>query len=152
MLEHNPPFLEKRRLDVEIESIGKSEFDWIFAILADPYNTLDSWRNIERALKPQGQCVFMVPSFDWVRSFRPDAEDERPNFARFVSARGDIVFLRSLVFERDVQQKMIERAGLVTQLVEHVLAGDLPFVRSRKISEVLSRDQSLVDIYRVSKA
>lgn len=151
MLEHNPSFYERKMIDVEREPIGTLEFDWIFALLADPYNTLEAWWNIERALRSQGQCVFIVPSFDWVRSFRRQAEGEKPNLARFVTARGDTVFLRSLVFERSAQQEMIARAGLVTRSVEHVRVRDLPSVRSRKISEVLSLDQPLLDIYRVSK-
>lgn len=151
MLQHNSSCLQRRTVDVEREPIGISEFDWIFALLADPYNTPEAWKNIERALRPRGQCVFIVPSFDWVGSFRRAAEDEKPNFARFVTARGGTVFLRSLVFERIVQEEMIARTGLVTQSVEHVLVGDLPSVRSRKISDALSRAEALLDVYRVSK-
>lgn len=151
MLEHNAPLLERRLMDVERESIGRSEFDWIFAVLADPYNTPEAWKNIGRALKSRGQCIFIVPSFEWVGSFRRDSMSEKPNLARFITARGDEVFLRSLVFDLEFQKEMIAQAGLVSQPVEHVLVRDLPFVKSRKISEVLSRDQALLDVYRVSK-
>ena len=39
MLRQNVPFLESRCINVEREPIGASEFDWIFAVLGDPYNT-----------------------------------------------------------------------------------------------------------------
>src|SRR4051794_22777325 len=60
---------EIRKLDLRTSVFGTVEFDWVFAIMADPYNTLSAWSNIGRALKPLGQCIFVVPSFTWSNKF-----------------------------------------------------------------------------------
>src|ERR1043166_2803629 len=65
MLARNLGDHEKRQFDVTKEKFGISEFDWVFAILGDPYNVISTWSNIEIALKPRGECVFMSPSFIW---------------------------------------------------------------------------------------
>jgi SAM-dependent methyltransferase len=151
MVGQNAPSYEKRLLNVEQESFGEGEFDWIFAVLGDPYNSSKAWQNIYRALKVGGQCVFILPSICWAEKFRSRDNEERPNFARFVTSNGSTVFLRSLVVNPDQQKKMIADAGLSLVAIEHVLVGDLPFVRSPKISEFLAADQELLDIYRAEK-
>jgi SAM-dependent methyltransferase len=151
MAGQNAPSFEKRLLNVEQECFGEGEFDWIFAVLGDPYNSLKTWQNIYRALKVGGQCVFILPSVCWARKFRSRENEERPNFARFVTSNGSTVFLRSLVVDPDQQREMIADAGLSLVAIEHVLVGDLPFVRSPKISEFLTADQELLDVYRAEK-
>jgi SAM-dependent methyltransferase len=147
MLDQNNFGFEKRCIDVEQEPIGVAEFDWIFAILGDPYNSPPTWRNFSAALKPGGQCVFIVPSNSWAKSFRAECKDERPNYARFITSKGETVFLRSLIIEPEDQTKMIVGANLVMVAAEHVQRGELSYVRSAKVSKFLSRDQNLLDIY-----
>jgi hypothetical protein len=143
--------LETRLIDVEKESIGASEFDWIFAILGDPYNTPEAWHNLAEGLKVGGQCVFIVPASEWARKFRLESVGEKPNLARFLTSKGEIVFLPSLVVEPEIQKNMIANAGLHLVAIERVLVGDLPFVRSPKISKVLSGNQCLLDVYRAKR-
>jgi SAM-dependent methyltransferase len=152
MLRQNESSYEMRNIDVEQDSIGVSEFDWIFAVLGDPYNSLNAWNNISIALKPGGQCVFIVPSSSWAQEFRRGCAEERPNFARFLTSKGESIFLRSLIVEPESQRNMVTDARLSLVSTEHVLVGDLPYVRSPKISEFLSRDQRLLDIYRAKKS
>ncbi|MDI4233413.1 class I SAM-dependent methyltransferase [Bradyrhizobium sp. Arg237L] len=149
MLDQNPSTFERRKLDINREPFGSSEFDWIFAVLGDPYNSPAAWRNIRDALKSEGQCVFVVPSSEWARKFRAESADERPDLARFVTSRGDVVFLRSLIFEPEDQSRMISSVGLTLASFEQVKVRELPYVRSPKIFDVLSADQSLLDVYRV---
>jgi hypothetical protein len=151
MLEQNSPALERRCIDVETESFGVSEFDWIFAVLGDPYNSPGTWKNVERALTLEGQCIFIVPSIDWATAFRTACEEERPNLARFLTSKGEAVYLRSLIVEPKEQRRMIEQANLSLVATEHVHVGELPYLRSPKISEFLLAHQSLLDIYRVKK-
>jgi hypothetical protein len=151
MLDQNNSNLEKRCIDVEHEAIGFAEFDWIFAILGDPYNSPWTWRNFSEALRPSGKCVFIVPSNDWAESFRTECKDERPNFARFLTSKGETVFLRSLIVNPEDQKKMITDANLSVAAVEHVRRSELPYVRSAKVSEFLSPDQYLLDVYLAEK-
>lgn len=150
MLRHNLASLEMRCIDVEQAPIGTSEFDWIFAVLGDPYNSPATWKNIQTALKPAGQCVFIVPSDHWAKVFRENCSEERANLARFLTPRGEI-FLRSLIVGRASQEKMILDAGMSLIAADHVLVADLPYIRSPKISEFLLKDQSLLDVYQATK-
>lgn len=150
MLGHNPASLEMRCIDVERVPIGTSEFDWIFAILGDPYNSPAAWKNIQTALKPAGQCIFIVPSDHWAKVFRENCSEERADLARFLTSRGEI-FLRSLIVEPACQEQMILDTGMSLVATDHVLVADLPYIRSPKISEFLLKDQSLLDIYQAKK-
>ena len=151
MLGQNIQSLEKRCINVEEETFGFSEFDWIFAILGDPYNSLAGWKNIQAALRSGGECVFIVPSTDWTKAFRTKCDEEKPNFARFLTSKGDAIYLRSLIAEPQEQKQMIERASLSLVATEHVRVGELPHVMSPKISAFMSADQNLLDIYRAKK-
>ena len=151
MLNRNKPDLEKRCIDVERESIGLGDFDWIFAILGDPYNSPWAWKNFSNALRSGGQCVFIVPSNDWARNFRSKCEDEKPNFARFLTSKGETVFLRSLIVGPEDQARMISGANLLIAAIEHIQVGELPYVRSPKVLGFLSPDQYLLDVYLAKK-
>jgi len=65
MLQKNNRVSEWREVDVASEKFGLSEFDWIFSILGDPYNVQSAWLNIAVALKRGGNCIFIVPSYEW---------------------------------------------------------------------------------------
>jgi SAM-dependent methyltransferase len=147
MLGQNQFAFEQRLLNVEQEPIGAFEFDWIFAVLGDPYNSPSAWKNIARALKPGGRCVFIVPSIAWASKFRSAVVDEKPGLARFVTSNGKVVFLRSLIFEPSQQIKMISDVELSVTSTEHVILGELPFVRSPKIHKMLAANQNLLDVY-----
>jgi hypothetical protein len=151
MLRWSEPNFDMRLRDVERESIGVLEFDWIFSVLGDPYNSLATWKNLHAALKVDGQCVFIVPSYDWAYKFRLASKDEKQDFARFLTSKGEVVFLRSLIVEPEEQVRMIADAGLSLVSVDHVLVGDLPHIRSPKISAMLSRDECILDIYRACR-
>ena len=151
MLGLNQLAFEQRRLDIERNVISTGEFDWILAVLGDPYNSTAAWKNMARALKAGGRCVFIVPSWEWARIFRSKDKDERAGLARFVTSEGKVVFLRSLILETGHQSKMISGAGLSLASVEHVKVGELPFVRSPKISDTLSAEQDLLDVYIARK-
>jgi len=152
MLAHNGPnTFEVRKTDVEAMPFGDCEFEWVFAILGDPYNISQAWKNINRALRYGGRCVFIIPSFVWAREFRKKGSHERPGFARFVMAGGAELFLPSLIYSPSQQRTLIENAGLRANAMDHVLVDDVPCVRSRKISEFLSGGDPIIDIYRAEK-
>ena len=151
MLGRNPPIFEKRKLNVERESIGTLEFDWIFAVLGDPYNSPNAWQNIASALKRGGECVFIVPSYKWAQAFRPGIAQEKLGFARFVTGTGNTIYLRSLILRPEDQAEMISDAGLAVTSVEDVLVRELASVRSAKIYDVLAEKDALLDVYRATK-
>ena len=96
--------------------------------------------------------MFIVPSSCWAKTYRQRCAEEKANFARFITSKGETIFLRSLIVEAEDQKKMIAEAGLSLAATEHVRVDDLSYVRSPKISESLSGDQYLLDIYRAKKA
>ncbi|MGM5026907.1 class I SAM-dependent methyltransferase [Tardiphaga sp. 862_B3_N4_1] len=151
MLLHNSTSYEQRALDVERQEFGEREFDWIFAILGDPYNSPSAWGNIARALKAGAQCVFIVPALQWAQKFRSVEDKERVGFARFLTLNGDTVFLPSLIVDLDSQIEMISAVGLSLDAVDHVSVGQLPAIKSDKISGVLMESDHLLDVYRVRK-
>ncbi|WP_316190897.1 hypothetical protein [Bradyrhizobium sp. SZCCHNS2096] len=151
MLALNSGEFEKRLVNVEKEAIGHSEFDWIFAILGDPYNSLNSWLNIANALRAGGRCFFIVPSLAWARKFREQNSRELSGFARFDVNGGKAIFLRSLIFERSEQQAIIERAGLTVAGYDTISVRELAVVKSPKIFNILSDGEALLEIYQARK-
>ncbi len=151
MLLQNGSDFQNRLANVEMESFGVEEFDWIFAILADPYNTLKAWKHIRESMKPGGRCVFVVPSITWATNFRKKHSEERNGLARFVLSDGRSVYLRSLILSASDQRDLITSVGLKLVGLQHVLAGDLPTIRSAKISEYLSAADAVLDVYRAEK-
>jgi hypothetical protein len=151
MVQGNMGGVEVRIANIEMGSFGHEEFDWIFAILGDPYNTPAAWGHIFEALRPKGQCIFITPSVVWAKKFRERDKGERSGFARFVLSGGRSVYLRSLIFPVAEQRALIDRSNLKLIEVHSIFASELPNVRSPKISQHLSDDDPVVDVYRVSK-
>jgi SAM-dependent methyltransferase len=151
MLSKNQNVAEKRLLNVETSSFGEREFDWVFAILADPYNSKAAWQNIARALKHGARALFVVPSHYWASHFRSAAGGERDGFARFDRADTSSVFLASAIYPREEQVSLIRSAGLAVLECEHVPVRAINRIRSRKISEFLSDDDPILDGYYVHK-
>lgn len=147
MLSQNAENFEYRVCDVEAEPFGRSEFDWVFAILGDPFNSLPTWRHIRQAMKPRASCVFVVPSYVWSEKFRARHPAERPGYARFVMASGEPVYLRSSILSQEEQSALIEHAGLSVADIGHVLAGEMPIVRSSKIGDYLEPSDAVLDVY-----
>jgi SAM-dependent methyltransferase len=155
MLAHNDRHqnvYETRKLDLQTTPFGRSEFAWVFAILADPYNTAQTWKNIYQALQDDGQCIFITPSLAWAQKFRTSDIGERPGFARFIMADGAEIFLPSLIFTAAEQERMLKDAGLHEVETDHVLVESLPYVKSRKISEFLSKKDAIIDVYRAKRS
>jgi SAM-dependent methyltransferase len=150
MLSLNPPNLQLHLIDIEQTSFGNSEFDWVFAVLGDPFNNLHAWQHIARALKPGGKCVFIVPSYAWAKKFRSINPHEKENFAAFLSA-GTLVYVPSTILPHKQQSDLIRRAGLRFDLVEDLPRGRLPIIRSEKIARFLSKNDSILDIYTATK-
>jgi SAM-dependent methyltransferase len=149
MLDLNLGGQEKRRINVVEMPFGNSEFDWIFAVLADPYNDIGAWLNIAKALRPDGQCVFIVPSHCWASKFRASSKSEIVGRARFDLVSGEALFLPSTILSPETQRALISNAGLHVDRVDHVYAGDLTEIKSEKISGVLGMAEAVLDIYRV---
>jgi SAM-dependent methyltransferase len=147
MLDRNGSAAEKRLVDVEANSFGDAEFDWIFAILADPYNLGSAWSNIARALKSGGRCLFIVPSHWWVSQFRSSATGEQTGYARFDRSDNSSVLLPSKVYSQVEQVSLIRSVGMHTIDCGHVFVRELTNVRSRKIFEFLANDDPLLDVY-----
>jgi SAM-dependent methyltransferase len=151
MLNKNQNMAEKRLLNVESSSFGEREFDWVFAILADPYNSKAAWQNIARALKHRARALFVVPSHYWASHFRSVAGGERDGFARFDRADSSSVFLASAIYSREEQLALIRSADLAVLECNHVPVQAINRIRSRKISEFLSNDDPILDSYYVQK-
>ncbi|OJY00776.1 MAG: hypothetical protein BGP04_25085 [Rhizobiales bacterium 62-17] len=151
MLNLNIGHNEKRRINVINAPFGNTEFDWIFAVLGDPYNDIKAWRHIAGALKPSGRCVFIVPSYLWAVKFRKSTDEEVVGKARFDLSSGESLFLPSTILPFDQQTAMISSVGMLMECFDHVYVSDLPQIRSKKISEVLKDDDEVLDIYIAQK-
>jgi len=151
MLAGNSETNEKYLIDVEKDRFGNSEFDLVFAILGDPYNSSATWKHIHLALKPGGNCVFMVPSFAWASAFRSKDPHEKEGFAAFTIADGTDVYIRSTILPMNKQKEVIQEAGLASVQVDHVNVSALASVRSAKISNVLSSEDAILDIYSATR-
>lgn len=151
MLLQNKGSIESRLLNIEISGFGVSEFDWVFAILADPFNSVAAWKNICLSLRNKGVCVFVVPSYCWASKFRKNTSDERDGLAHFVKGDGSSVFLPSLINSEADQTALITSVGLRVANFSQMFVRDLPKVGSYKISQFLSENDALLDIYRVEK-
>jgi SAM-dependent methyltransferase len=152
MLSKNRTTAEKRLMNVEIDGFGEGEFDWVFAVLADPYNSKAAWLNITRALKHGARALFMVPSYYWASHFRSVAGGERDGFARFDRADTSSVFLASVIYSRDEQISLIRSAGLAVLECKHVPVQAINRIRSQKISGFLSSNDPILDSYYVCKS
>lgn len=151
MLNRNAGDYEKRRFNVTKERFGESEFDWIFAILGDPYNIASTWENIEIALKRYGTCIFITPSFVWSEKFRNKSVAERRGFARFDLLDGSSAFLPSVILPEPEQRRLIESSHLILERYESIRVGTLERVNSDKIRKYLKPLDSIIEIYRVRK-
>ena len=151
MLEKNSPVFERREIDVASKKFGIAEFDWIFAVLGDPFNTQSTWLNIAMALKRGGDCIFIVPSFEWAQKFRASVNDEKPNMARFDLADGTTEYLPSFILAPGSQRNFITGADLNMVSVNHVMVRDLPSLRSSKTARYLLSNSPILDIYRAHK-
>jgi hypothetical protein len=151
MLDLNLDCGEKRRVDIVETSFGDAEFDWIFAVLADPYNEMGAWTNIAKALRTQGQCVFIVPSYCWASKFRASSKKEISGKARFDLFSGESLFLPSTVLSPAQQEALISSSGLCVDRLDHAYVRDLNEIKSAKISNFLGQDDPMLDVYRVHK-
>lgn len=151
MLDLNFGHNDKRRINVVNSPFGSAEFDWVFAVLGDPYNEIGAWRHIAKALKPSGACVFIVPSYVWASKFRKSSNKEVVGKARFDLSTGESILLPSTVLSSDKQQTMISNVGLAMKRLDHVYVRDLPRVRSKKISQILNEDDEILDAYVIKK-
>ena len=151
MLEKNTEVAERRMFDVEQAPFANSEFDWLFALLADPFNTRSAWENIGRSLKVGGKCYFVVPSYSWVKKFRDNSEAEREGYARFETADKSEVFLPSFVYSPVEQVSLIASVGLHVLKFEQIARSDLVEVRSSKIQDYLSADDAVLDTFLVRR-
>jgi SAM-dependent methyltransferase len=147
MLAQNVGVAEKRLVDLEKSSFAQSEFDWIFAVLADPFNSKAAWANISSALNHGGRCVFIVPSYQWVSKFRSRVEEEKAGFARFVREDNAPIFLPSTVYPPQQQAALIESVGMRVTSFQQVFARELQQISSPKISRILAPDDALLDVY-----
>ncbi len=151
MLKLNDDRHERRLVNIVESPFGENEFDWIFAVLGDPYNESGAWRNISTALKPQGQCVFIVPSIDWAKKFRSASKNEVDGKARFDLSSGEAIFLPSIILPISEQCDLIGGASLHVDRVEHIYVNQMAEIKSAKILNILGRDEAILDIYRVRK-
>lgn len=142
---------ESRVINIVEETFGDAEFDWIFAVLADPYNEVRAWENISKALKPNGRCVFITPSYSWATKYRTPSMGEVAGKARFDLRSGRSIFLPSTILSPARQRELVLSVGLQVVRVEHVLVRELSKVRSEKISSALDENDPILDVYWVRK-
>jgi SAM-dependent methyltransferase len=151
MLAQNSRNIEKRLVNVEERSFAQSEFDWVFGILADPYNSAQAWNNLSSALKVGGSCLFVVPSYRWASKFRSSVLEEQPGFAHFVKADNSSIFLPSIVYPQAEQFALIESVRMRVSNFEQIFVRELTNISSPKISKVLAADDPILDVYFTDK-
>jgi hypothetical protein len=152
MLAQNSGSTEKRLIDLEKQKFGLSEFDWIFAVLADPFNSTAAWTNISSALRDGGRCVFILPSDLWASKFRSRVPEEQAGFARFVRADNSSIFLPSAVYPPEQQAALIASADMKLLVFEQVFVRELAQVTSPKISKFLAPEEAILDVYCAENA
>jgi ubiquinone/menaquinone biosynthesis C-methylase UbiE len=137
MLEHSRQHLasgvsllvsDARALPFRAESVGL-----LVASLGDPFNVGSFWREVARCLRRDGKCLFTTPSYEWARSFRGSARNEREAYAYFELQDGQRVYVPSIIHPIAEQLEICSSYGLRTTLVEAISSADLPDGLSPKL-------------------
>ena len=97
----------------------------ILGVLADPFNSVDLWREMGRLLHPDGWAVYTTPAWEWASRSRP-AEGAPLTTSRFLTGAGKNLDLPSFIFPPGDQEAMFLEAGMEVVDEQHVTAQDLP--------------------------
>lgn len=126
-----------------------NKYDIIVANLGDPYNTLDFWQSVSKALASDGRCVFTTPSYRWSDSFRKSSSREIENRALFELADGSSYFVPSFVYDRANQEQMFQKASL--KLISYQpLSVDMLKIIPSKIKHLKLSDP-LIECYELER-
>jgi ubiquinone/menaquinone biosynthesis C-methylase UbiE len=128
------------RADASCLPVANGTVDVCVASLGDPYNNVALWKEMSRALAPDGYMIFTTPSFDWAFLYRKDSpSDETAPLAEFVLRDGRTVFAPSIVLPEHVQMQLIEATNMLkvadvkaftySQLPSRLISGKLSVVK-----------------------
>ncbi len=150
MLEHSLQFRRQSVALMQADALSlpiQSAFIDVFvSVLGDSYNDSAFWREVARVLRAGGKGFFTTPSHEWSDAFRAATERDA---AAFELRDGGKILIPSLIFDPDIQIKLIEATGLVITKVANVDARALRSPISPKLRIV---DQGpIVTAYEFSK-
>jgi len=125
--------------DAEKLPLRDQVLDYLVASLGDPYNKATFWSEAARVIKPGGNILFTVPSYEWAMCYRSKTIGEFEfDRAEFELRDGRHVFLPSYIYLESDQKLIIEKAGLRVVDVKHILIKDL---QDQKISTRLCAER-----------
>jgi hypothetical protein len=131
-------------LPVESRSI-----DLLVASLADPFDNLAWWLEVDRVLTTGGNALVTLPAHGWATRFRV-AADEPSDGARFLTRTGCRVDMPSHVRPRADEMELIERAGLRVVAEEQIRRVEVPPPVSPKL-DLLDPNDAVVVAYMVAR-
>lgn len=141
--------IERHLLDAaHIDALG-IEFDYIFASLGDPYNTISFLASARKSLRSSGTLAFTTPSYEWAEMFRSSDNDEEINKALFVRSNGTRHFVASHIFPETYQLRIMEESGLRVREVKYFTVSQLDLVPAKL--KGLPADAPVVTLYVADK-
>lgn len=120
----------------------------LVASLADPFDDLAWWLEVDRVLIDGGNALVTLPAPGWVAHFRI-AAGEPVRSARFLTRAGLCIDVPSYVRPRAQEIELIERAGLRLVAEEQITRGEIPPPISPKLN-MLQPDDAVVVAYMVT--
>jgi SAM-dependent methyltransferase len=123
--------------------------DLLVASLADPFNDLAWWREVERVLASDGRALVTLPAAGWARRFRANA-GEPSERARFLTRDGLWIDVPSHVCSRAKELELIDQAGLRVVGEGQIVREEIPAPVSPKL-QVLDAADAVVVAYLVAR-
>lgn len=112
MLQHTPSSIPRVLGDAEHLPFAPDSLGLVLALLGAPFNTLASWNEIARCLRPAGFVLVTYPDYDWALHDRGDSSDQGlSTVARYGSGGTQAPFV-SIVRSSDEQHRLITMTGL----------------------------------------
>jgi SAM-dependent methyltransferase len=136
---------DARRLPIRDDSV-----DAVVAMLADPFNTMETWREVARVLASPGCAVVTLPTLRWAARWR-DNEDVSVDISRFLRRDGMTVDLPSIVMEDDAQEAMFRATGLDVKRTIAMTLAELAPLRVPKMTEVLDPSDAVVRLWLLTR-
>jgi len=129
-----------------------ASFDVVASCLGDPYNSICFWTEVCRVLKPDGICLFTIPSWEWAEAFRERADINSMHSSMFELSDGSQISLPSHIYSQHDQTRLLESANLEVSEVSQVLIRDLSGQKlSQKLLVRRGADASVVTGYVVRR-
>lgn len=133
-----------RIADAETLPHANGSVDCVVASLADPYDTPSFWNSLKRVLKPYGNAIVTLPSYEWAKRFRNPKDPYSLKTAEFHLRDRSIARLQSFVRPLSHEIRMIEHARFVVTKFRSLGIDDLLGPHSPKLDVFDAQFSSII--------